>query len=121
MRLRNMKNKDNQLNLEYTNLKDTSGGVLKTYSKRGRTKIRVGQLIHPPARYNFDHSVKLDPILEEGVENSPVDWNDLRKKAIESRKFLINKVMFNSFRKINTTQNKMLRKQAVKLKRNQYR
>ena len=97
MRLRNKSKliaEDN--NLQYTKLKDTEGSVLKTFSKRGRTN--VGHLINPPTRYKFDHTVALESIIEEGVENSPINWNELRRKAQESKKLLFKQVFFSLFR-----------------------
>eukprot|EP00834_Sanchytrium_tribonematis_P007436 NODE_671_length_4854_cov_0.553312.p2 type:complete len:347 gc:universal NODE_671_length_4854_cov_0.553312:2906-1866(-) len=76
---------DNPLN--YTKLKSGKGRVLKTFSKRGKMGVR--QLPHPPPRYKFDHSVKLDPIMEEGIENSSANFSALKEKARETKAILI--------------------------------
>eukprot|EP00835_Amoeboradix_gromovi_P003976 NODE_286_length_11757_cov_0.187768.p2 type:complete len:404 gc:universal NODE_286_length_11757_cov_0.187768:3859-5070(+) len=90
MRLRDKKSRfevTQNESLQYVKLKSTNGSVLKTFSKRGKTN--VGHLVNPPTRYKFDHTVKLDSIVEEGIENSPVDWNELKRKAQESRNLLM--------------------------------
>ena len=86
MRSKRLRDENNTNGLLYSKLKETGGSILKTFSKKGKSK--VGQLKNPPSRYQFDHTVALQPIIEEGVENSLINWSDLREKAKMSKEKL---------------------------------